>query len=362
MRRLLLAAGLLLVGFDAAATNPPAGGANVRFEQLPSSLKLVATIYRNDGDRVIETGEVLATQTYTPPQDGGIPLKKFTIVTVCAYDFPSVQACLSSQVAPTLPRFNVNKPDGIGIRSVADGTTTRNKRINGVTTTGASSERMSLQFNCTDALCGSKITSARLVLNYIDGTPRTVFLYPMLNGVVAANPIVIKPGGTMCSGIPATFSGGNSTINLTAAALASLPPFNGFQLGSGSANLKFTFRSADVTFGPDQPDFVNFGCRIDLAQTNVSPAFQLVLRAGASEKFCPPASSNVLKLRCAGRIPDYTGGTVSCDQSSTNPACIVECLVAGSQCGIEGVLPAVVRSIAIAPDGTASLVCEAVVN
>ena len=70
--RWALAAGVLLSGFGAAAQD--GGGANVRFEQLPNSLTIRAKIYKNDGDRNIETGEILAEQTFTATQGGGIPV------------------------------------------------------------------------------------------------------------------------------------------------------------------------------------------------------------------------------------------------------------------------------------------------
>jgi hypothetical protein len=216
---------------------------------------------------------------------------------------------------------------------------------------------MSLTFNCTTAACGSSITSARLILNRIDGSDRTVLLYPTIGGkIVPGGRIVINPGGTNIPGVTATFSGSNLTIDLTEVALAKVPRFDGFQIGGGSANSRFTFRLADVTFAPDEPDFVDFGCRIDLAQTNVPDGFKFTLPASSSEKFCPQNNSGVLNLGCSGTIPSYTGGMVTSVDS-------VVCRTSGAQCGIDREFEANVKSIIeVLADGTANLECEATVG
>ena len=362
--RWALAAGVLLSGFGAAAQD--GGGANVRFEQLANSLTIRAKIYKNDGDRNIETGEILAEQTFTATQGGGIPITQltFSIVTVCALDFlgpPSVTSCPAYDAGPVdLPRFFVDKSEAIGIKSVADGTTASQKRINRLipsTTPAASAERMQLIFNCTNALCGPSITSGRLILNRVDGTPRTIFLYPILVAGGVGAPIMVNPGGANPPGITATLTSGKATIDLSDEALAGLPAFNGFQIGAGSENARFTFRLADMTFARAQPDFVGFGCRIDLTQTNIPVAFKLVLPATSSEKFCPASNGGVLKLNCSGQLPPdppYTGGAID---TST-----IECLISGSQCGRDEVFPATVKSIKVSAAGFAELACEATIG
>ena len=192
MIRIALAAGVLLAGFGAAAQE--SGGANVRFEQVPNSLTLRAKIYKNDGDRNIETGEILQQQSIVAKQGNGIPTAPppvgISIVTVCALDFPTVTTCTGTGLPPSLPRFFVDKGNAIGIKSMPDGTTPNDKRINGLipgATPAASAERMSITFNCTDALCGPRITSGRLILNAISHAPRTVFLYPTQNGTVVGS-------------------------------------------------------------------------------------------------------------------------------------------------------------------------------
>jgi hypothetical protein len=273
-------------------------------------------------------------------------------VTVCAYDYPGTQACPPSQLSPILPRFNVDQGEAVGITSAADGNSAFKKRINGFTAADGSTERMSLTFNCTQTACGSSITTARLVLNRIDGSSRTVLLYPTRGGTIVDGPLVVNPGGTNGPGITATFSGGSSTIDLSEAALADLPPFDGFQIGGGSANTRFTFRLADVTFGPDEADFVDFGCRIDLAQADVDDPFKFTLAATSSEKFCPQNNDGVLKLNCSGKIPGYKGRAVT----STDG---VECRISGSQCGYDMIFEADVESIDVKADGTADLACAA---
>lgn len=108
-----------------------------------------------------------------------------------------------------------------------------------------------------------------------------------------------------------------------------------------------------------QPDFVDFGCQIDLTQTGVDNAFKTILSATASEKFCPPANSGgVLKLGCSGIIPNYTGGAVVSSES-------VVCKISGSQCKRPGNWTATVKSISISagdevtPRGFTRLECEA---
>ena len=100
-----------------------------------------------------------------------------------------------------------------------------------------------------------------------------------------------------------------------------------------------------MTFAQPQPDFVGFGCRIDLRPTSVGAAFKFVLPASSSQKFCPDASSNVLKLSCSGTIPNYVGGAVTATDE-------VECLISRSQCGDDDVVTATVESIEITPSGT----------
>ena len=84
----------------------------------------------------------------------------------------------------------------------------------------------------------------------------------------------MNPGGANPPGITATLTSGKATIDLSDEALAGLPAFNGFQIGAGSENARFTFRLADMTFARAQPDFVGFGCRIDLTQTNIARRIQ----------------------------------------------------------------------------------------
>ena len=254
-----------------------------------------------------------------------------------------------------MPRFNVDQGEAIGITSLADGNTASKKRINGGTEAVGSTERMSLTFNCGNAACGPSITSARLILNCMDGSDRTVLLYPTNGGaVLPGGPIVINPGGTNVTGITATFSGGNSTIDLTEVALANLPRFDGFQIGGGSVNARFTFRLADVTFGPVEADFVDFGCRIDLAQAGLSQPFNVTLPANSSEKFCPQTNDGVLKLGCSGKIPSYNGAVIVADD--------IVCRISGTQCGLDREFVASERSIEVLSDGTANLECEATVG
>ena len=101
------------------------------------------------------------------------------------------------------------------------------------------------------------------------------------------------------------------------------------------------------------PDFVDFGCRIDLAQTSVAPEFQFTLPASSSEKFCPGDTSNVIRLGCSGTIPGYSAEGTITDSAG------VTCLVSGSQCGLAGVYEASVKSIEIDPSGNVTLSCEA---
>jgi hypothetical protein len=358
MLRLLVGAGVLLASAGAMAqSSGDAGGVNVRFLQLQGKLTLMAQMYKNDNDRSVETGEPLAGQTFTPAQGGGIPVSAFTIVTVCALDFPGTPGCPPNQLSPNVPRFYVDKADAIGIVSAADGTGASKKRINFVYTTGTpsttqSAERMSLTFNCTNADCGPSITSGRIILSRVDGSPRTVLLYPTKAGtLLAVPPIVVKPGGTNPAGITATFSGGTSTIDLFPAALSAYAPFDGFQIGAGSTNTRFTVRLVDVTFGQTQPDAVGFGCRIDLRQTDVADNFKFVLPASSSEKFCFASNAGTLKLTCSGQIPGYSA-------ESTINATDIDCEISGTQCGLDTVFDADVHSISISPSGLAELECE----
>jgi hypothetical protein len=105
------------------------------------------------------------------------------------------------------------------------------------------------------------------------------------------------------------------------------------------------------------PDFVDFGCRIDLAQTDVAPAFQFTLPASSSEKFCPQNNGGTLRLSCSGTIPDYDGPPVSGNDESG-----VVCRISGSQCGLDDVFTADVSSIEVNDDGFAELTCEAAVG
>ena len=149
-----------------------------------------------------------------------------------------------------------------------------------------------------------------------------------------------------------SLSSGRATVNLGAEVFANLPPVMGFQIGAGSANARFTFRQADMAFAQPQPDFVDFGCRIDLAQTNVGDNFKTILAASSSEKFCPANNDGKLKLGCSGTIPDYSGDAASALQGAT-------CLISGSQCGIDAVLEAEVISIEVAAGtGAVELECE----
>jgi len=108
-----------------------------------------------------------------------------------------------------------------------------------------------------------------------------------------------------------------------------------------------------ILSGTQQPDFVDFGCQIDLAQTGVAPAFKTVLSAVGSEKFCPATNGGVLKLGCSGTIPNYTGDPVV---STTG----VVCRISGSQCGLPGEFVATVKSISVATGGFTELSCEAI--
>ena len=102
------------------------------------------------------------------------------------------------------------------------------------------------------------------------------------------------------------------------------------------------------------PDFVDFGCRIDRAQTGVSAEFHFTLPASSSEKLCPGDTSNAIKLRCSGTIPNYepTEGSITATE--------VNCLVSGLQCGLpRGDYPAQVSAIEIDPSGNVTLSCEA---
>jgi hypothetical protein len=105
------------------------------------------------------------------------------------------------------------------------------------------------------------------------------------------------------------------------------------------------------------PDFVDFSCRIDLAQTDVAPAFQFTLPASSSEKFCPQNNGGTLRLSCSGTIPDYDGPPVSGNDESG-----VVCRISGSQCGLDDVFTADVSSIEVNDDGFAELTCEAAVG
>lgn len=350
MLRGLIAAGILLSGFGAAAQE----STNVQFEQRPNSLIIRAKLYKDDGDRLVETGELVTEQTYVATQGNGIPVNALTLATVCALDYPGVTTCPAVQLAPALPRFFVDKVEGIGVFTITDDSANR-RRINR-RTGSESAERMSLTFNCTDASCGPSITSGRIVLNKLTGTSPTVFLYTTLGGTVVGTRITVVPGGTNPAGITATkTSGGTVVINLSPAALEGRPAFDGFQIGTGNASTRFTFRLADMSFAQPQPDFVDFGCRIDLAQSDVPDGFKVTLPATSSEKFCPDGNEGVLKLGCSGTIPDYTGGAV------TSTAGVV-CRISGSQCGLDGVFDADVKSIDVTAGGLATLTCEATIG
>jgi hypothetical protein len=357
MLRLLVGVGVLLASAGAMAqSSGDSGGVNVRFLQQQGKLTLMAQMYKNDNDRSVETGEPLAGQSYTPPQGGGIPVSAFTIVTVCALNYPGTPGCPPNQLSPNTPRFNVDKADAIGIASAADGTKSTKKRVNFVYTTGEpsttqSAERVSLTFNCTNAECGPSITSGRIILSRVEGSPRVVLLYPTRGGTpLSVPPIVVKPGGSNPAGITATFSSGTSTIDLYPEALSAYAPFDGFQIGAGNAKTVFTLRLADVTFGQTPPDAQGFGCRIDLRQTPVADAFKFVLPASTSEKFCFASNGGSLKLACSGQIPGYEAGSAI----STSD---IECEISGTQCGIDTVFDADVHTISISPTGLAELEC-----
>ena len=101
------------------------------------------------------------------------------------------------------------------------------------------------------------------------------------------------------------------------------------------------------------PDFVDFGCQIDLTQTEIDPPFNTILSAVGSEKFCPQNNGGVLKLGCSGSLPGYEAeGTVTLGSG-------VVCRISGSQCGLPGEFLASVKSISIGPGGFTQLNCEA---
>ena len=110
-----------------------------------------------------------------------------------------------------------------------------------------------------------------------------------------------------------------------------------------------------MSFARPAADFVDFGCRIDLAQTDVVDPFKITLAATSSEKFCPQNNDGVLKLNCSGKIPGYTGGAVTSTEG-------VECRISGSQCGFDVIFDANVKSIDVKADGTATLACETAVG
>ena len=102
-----------------------------------------------------------------------------------------------------------------------------------------------------------------------------------------------------------------------------------------------------------QPDFVDFGCQIDLTQTDISPPFNTILSAVGSEKFCPQNNGGVLKLGCSGTLPGYEA------EGTTTFSGGVVCRISGSQCGLPGVYEASVKSISVGPTGFTQLDCEA---
>ena len=121
---------------------------------------------------------------------------------------------------------------------------------------------------------------------------------------------MVNPDGANPPGITATLTSGKATIDLSDEALAGLPAFEGFQIGAGSENARFTFRLAEMTFAQPLPDFVGFGCRIDLRVTTVGAAFKFVLPASSSGKFCPDNNGGKVKLialRAVALQPDVHG-------------------------------------------------------
>jgi hypothetical protein len=103
-----------------------------------------------------------------------------------------------------------------------------------------------------------------------------------------------------------------------------------------------------------QPDFVGFGCQIDLTQTSIAPAFGTILSATGSEKFCPQSNGGVLKLGCSGNLPGYSAESTVVFAGSS-----VVCRISGSQCGLSGEFAASVKSISVGPGGFTRLDCEA---
>ncbi len=110
-----------------------------------------------------------------------------------------------------------------------------------------------------------------------------------------------------------------------------------------------------ILSGTVQPDYSDFGCRIDLAQTNVAQQFKFTLPATLSDKFCPQYNNGILKLHCSGPVPGYPSGSPT---SLTG----VKCQISGSQCGLSGFFEASTPSISISSEGVADLTCEASVS
>ena len=154
------------------------------------------------------------------------------------------------------PRFYVDSQKGTGILSQLDNSAADRRRITWLNADGSSAERMGITFCYTD---GCERANHRCPHCAGRRQRHTAYcsLYPTNNGTLvnpSAAPIVANPGGTNPAGITATYSGGTATILISSAYLdqwgqANLAgaPFNGFQIGVGSANLQFTFRSADVS-------------------------------------------------------------------------------------------------------------------
>jgi hypothetical protein len=370
MYRWLLIAAVVLVAQDYGAPAQAQGLLDrVQVVQTSNKSEIVARRYRGDGDGVFETGEpVLATGTYTTTDGGGedsivirpgnVPANP-PIASLSALNFALTDTCSQP---PQPVRFYVGRQKGTGIFSCQDRTTSDQRRINRIMADGGSAERMSITFCFTDG-CDEKITGAQILLDDGNGTPRIVFLYPTNGGALVQpppgrqTPIVVNPGGSNSPGIVATFSGGRSTITIAPEVFADWPAFNGFQIGSGSANLQFTFRLADVamasTAPPRSPDFVDFGCRIDLTQADVPASFQEVVSATNSAKFCPDNNNDALALTCSRQI---TGLPADEDAATLNTVCKISVL----QCGMGGESVRVAQDVKISIDqnGVVTLDCE----
>lgn len=195
-------------------------------------------------------------------------------------------------------------------------------------------------------------TVAATRLSWPSFTDTTVFVIRFTEGAIPDGSIDHDDGvGLYVNGTLQTAPGAAAPATVTTSTFAG--PAGEYELIYVAANGNPSILRARGTPAPSTPDATGFPCRIDLVDTLDNAAFQFVLTASSSEKFCPEHNGGKLKLSCAGQIPGYEGQVPIVDTAG------IDCRIATSQCGGSGELQANVASIKIGASGFVELTCEA---